>query len=119
MELFNIVFGAIVGFQIAYAFTVLVLWETMLKYYEWGYFKEAKTKWYLKIPNAFLAIWMGYGYWAGKRLSQYNWIKKRVLLIGYILLFIVISIFAYMILSKIVLWLENLFLDELFELIVR
>ena len=119
MVLFDFGYGIIVGTQIAYAFTLLILWETMLNYYEWGYFKEAKTKWYLKIPNAYLFILMGYGYWAGKRLSHYNWIKKRIFLMGYILLLIVVSIILYIILSKIVIWFENLFLDELFEIIVR
>ena len=117
-ELLNMIVAAIIGFQIAYAVTVLILWEIMLKYYEWGYFEEAKTHWYLKIPNALLNTFMGFGYWAGKRVIRYNWFRRRVLLMGYILIFIIASIIAYMLLSKIFLWLEDLFINQLYELIV-
>lgn len=118
-ELLNMIVGAIIGFQIAYAVCVLFLGEIMLKYYEWGYFEEAKHHWYLKIPNAFLITFMGFGYWAGKRVNGYNLFKRSILLMGYILLFIIASIIVYMLLSRIFLWLEDLFIDELYELIVR
>ena len=112
----EIILGVIIGMQIAYAGSVLLLWNVMFEWYEWGYFEETGKSLFLKMANGFLILMMGYGYWAGKRLDHLGFFRKRIFLLGYILLFVIISIIIYKPIYSILVWFENLFFYWIFAI---
>lgn len=70
--------GIILMSQLAYAFTTFVLGNTMLEYFEWGYYKSPKTL-VQKIINVFLNVFVGSGYYIYRALLKYTWIIRKLL----------------------------------------
>ncbi|MFC0272700.1 hypothetical protein ACFFIX_14790 [Metabacillus herbersteinensis] len=70
----------------------------MIDWYEWGYFHNTNN-FFLKIANGFTATFFGIAYWAGKRVDHHNWFLKRIYLLGYAFVYMIIGIIVYDILD--------------------
>ncbi|MFC0272701.1 hypothetical protein ACFFIX_14795 [Metabacillus herbersteinensis] len=97
-ELVRIAALGILGSQGAYFVTIFLLGRLMIDWYEWGYFFNTNN-WFLKIANGFTATFFGIAYWAGKRVDHHNWFLKRIYLMGYLFVYIIIAMIAYDILD--------------------
>ncbi|AZB44619.1 hypothetical protein CEF21_21300 [Bacillus sp. FJAT-42376] len=88
--------------QNAYAFTLIIMGNTLLDYYEWGIFENPKH-WFPKLTNFVLKFLFGMGPYFYKKFHQqdHSWLMRKALYIGWYLLFSVICIVFYSVLNLI------------------
>ncbi|WP_137790257.1 hypothetical protein [Bacillus sp. E(2018)] len=104
-ELFRIGIAAILGSQVAYFFAVILLYKTMMDWYEWSTFPDPRNL-FEKTVNFLTALVFGVAYWAGLRVKNKNWFMKRVYLLGYVFVYIILAVIVYNILNSILKYIE-------------
>lgn len=87
--------------QISFGFTVLVLGNVMMEYYEWGTYEQPLTT-YQKTVNFIMAFLIGAGPFIYKKLLKYPWWKRKLCMTGSIIAMIVGSILFYQLLVLII-----------------
>ncbi|WNF22704.1 hypothetical protein [Mesobacillus jeotgali] len=85
-------------FQIGYSISVLLIGNTMIEYYEWGIFENPSTS-YEKIINTLLMVTVGVGPFVYKKLNKYNWLIRKILMLAFLVLFVIIGVIIYQIVS--------------------
>ncbi|CAH0347268.1 hypothetical protein [Bacillus sp. CECT 9360] len=90
-ETFYLIF---VGAQFAYAVTILLLGETMMEYFEWGYYEIPESKGE-KVINFVSNALFGFGYHFYKRLRKYNWFLRKIYFFGILILSGIVCIIVY------------------------
>jgi hypothetical protein len=88
------IIAAWAGIQGAYALTILLLGSVMIEYYDWGIYEKPETL-YQKSINFFFASLLGIGPFIYKRISRYNWFARKFLMIVFLFLYMIASIYVY------------------------
>ncbi|MBX4341055.1 hypothetical protein K4G93_23280, partial [Mycobacterium tuberculosis] len=73
--------------------------------YEWRTFPDPRNL-FEKTVNFLTALVFGVAYWAGLRVKNKNWFMKRVYLLGYVFVYIILAVIVYNILNSILKYLE-------------
>ncbi|MGM0803920.1 MAG: hypothetical protein ACQET8_04220 [Bacillota bacterium] len=104
-ELIRYVILAILASQAAYFFAIFFLYKVMMDWYEWSTFPDPRNL-FEKTVNFLTALVFGVAYWAGLRVKNKNWFMKRVYLLGYVFVYIILAVIVYNILNSILKYLE-------------
>jgi hypothetical protein len=80
--------------QGGYALTILLLGNVMVEYYEWGTYEKPETL-YQKSVNTFFVTFMGIGPFIYKKLLRNNWFVRKLLMVVFLFLYMITSIYVY------------------------
>lgn len=80
--------------QISFSFTVLVLGNVMMDFYEWGTYEQPVTT-YQKTVNFIMAFLIGAGPFIYKKLLRYPWWKRKLYMTGSVIAMLIGSILFY------------------------
>ncbi|WP_226679032.1 hypothetical protein [Mesobacillus jeotgali] len=88
--------------QISYSFLILILGNVMMEYYEWGTYESPSTV-YQKTVNFIMGfLLIGVGPYIYKRLLKHPWWKRKLYMLGSVLVLFIGSIIFYEMLMGIV-----------------
>ncbi|AZB44615.1 hypothetical protein CEF21_21280 [Bacillus sp. FJAT-42376] len=107
IEIIQVIVLILLVSQNAYAFTLIIMGNILLEYYQWGIFENPKH-WFPKTTNFILRFLFGIGPYFYKKLhnQERSWFSRKALYLGWYLLFSVVCILFYSIISTIL----NLFI---------
>ncbi|PLR92660.1 hypothetical protein CVD19_20610 [Bacillus sp. T33-2] len=88
---FEYLLAMMMGTQAVYAFCIFLLGETMMTWFEWGYYEKPKGI-YQRCQNWFFDCFIGMGYYIYKKLGKYPWVWRKL----YFLVIITVISFAFM-----------------------
>lgn len=94
VEIIEGLIASILGIQIVYGLSILILGRTMVDYYEWGTFRKPETG-FQKIVNFFSAAIFGSSYYIYKRLERFKWWKRKLYLLLILILMSIASIILF------------------------
>lgn len=95
---FEYILAILMGTQIIYGFSIILLGEMMIGYYEWGYYEKPKN--FLdKAQNVFMFSSIGAVCVIYKKLSNFPWIIRKLLFIIILGVVSIIFIIIFQILS--------------------
>jgi hypothetical protein len=84
--------------QSGYAMAVLLVGRVMIEYYEWGIFEKPSTL-FEKTINTLLTVTAGVGPFIYKKLYRVNWLFRKILMLLFLVLFGIVGIIIYQIVS--------------------
>lgn len=110
IELFRIGLIMILTCQGSYFILLILLYGTMMHWYEWGTFPKPSNI-FEKTVNFLTALVFGVAYWAGLKVKKRKWFLRPVLLSGYLFLYIILAMIAFKLINSVLIYLErNVFL---------
>ncbi|KKK38743.1 hypothetical protein WQ57_07080 [Mesobacillus campisalis] len=83
------------AFQWGYALTVLVLGSVIVDYYDWGTWENPQNA-LQKIINFLMAFLFGFGPYFYKKFRKYNWLVRRLALLGVLIVGGIAAILAFL-----------------------
>ncbi|EIT86848.1 hypothetical protein A374_04719 [Fictibacillus macauensis ZFHKF-1] len=107
IELIRLGLYMIISAQAAYFIVIILLYDLMMDWYEWGTFPDPRNI-FEKTVNILTALIFGLSYWAGLRVKKRNWFMKRVYLVGYFILFIILATITYKLINIVLKYIEQL-----------
>lgn len=104
-ELIRIGILTILGSQASYFILLILLYDTMMHWYEWGTFPNPSNI-FEKTVNFLTALVFGVAYWAGLKVKKRNWFMKRVVLFGYLIVYTILAVLTFKLLNSILRYIE-------------
>lgn len=104
-ELIRIGLIMILTSQASYFILLILLYQTMMHWYEWGTFPNPSNL-FEKTVNFLTALVFGVAYWAGLKVKKRNWFMKRVYLLGYLIVYIILAVITYKLLNSVLKYFE-------------
>ncbi len=105
-ELIRIGLAGILASQAAYFFSLIVLYQVMMDWYEWGTFPDPSNI-FEKTVNFLTALVFGVAYWAGLKVKKRKWFLRPVLLSGYLFLYIILAMIAFKLINSVLIYIER------------
>ncbi|MBH0170095.1 hypothetical protein [Fictibacillus sp. 18YEL24] len=109
-ELIRIGILTILGSQASYFILLILLYGTMMHWYEWSTF-PSPTNLFEKTVNILTALVFGLAYWAGLKVKKQKWYIRPMHLIGYLIVYTILAMIAFKLINSVLIYLErNVFL---------
>lgn len=105
-ELIRIGILTILGSQASYFILLILLYGTMMHWYEWGTFPDPNNI-FEKTVNFLTALVFGLAYWAGLKVKKRKWFLRPVLLSGYLFLYIILAMIAFKLINSVLIYIER------------
>ncbi len=105
IELIRIGLVMILTCQGSYFILLILLYGTMMHWYEWGTFPKPSNI-FEKTVNFLTALVFGVAYWAGLKVKKQKWFIRPLYLLGYLFIYIILAIIAYKLLNSILTYIE-------------
>ncbi|MBH0155187.1 hypothetical protein IHV10_02350 [Fictibacillus sp. 5RED26] len=110
IELVRIALAGILASQASYFILLILIYQTMMHWYEWGTFPDPSNI-FEKTVNFLTALVFGVAYWAGLKVKKKKWFLRPLYLTGYLFLYIILAIITFKIINSVLIYLErNVFL---------
>ncbi|ANC76249.1 hypothetical protein ABE65_005265 [Fictibacillus phosphorivorans] len=105
IELIRIGLVMILTCQGSYFILLILLYGTMMHWYEWGTFPKPSNI-FEKTVNFLTALVFGVAYWAGLKVKKQKWFIRPLYLLGYLFIYIILAIITYKLLNSILTYIE-------------
>ncbi|WP_137790256.1 hypothetical protein [Bacillus sp. E(2018)] len=106
IELVRIALAGILASQASYFILLILIYQTMMHWYEWGTFPDPSNI-FEKTVNFLTALVFGVAYWAGLKVKKRKWFLRPVLLSGYLFLYIILAMIAFKLINSVLIYIER------------
>ncbi|WP_040340336.1 hypothetical protein [Fictibacillus macauensis] len=104
-ELIRIGILTILGSQASYFILLILIYNIMMDWYEWGTFPDPRN-FFEKTVNFLTALIFGIAYWAGLKVKKRKWYLRPFYLIGYLAMYTILAVIIYKLLNAVLKYIE-------------